>query len=109
MASSNSDSIIRATGNAWPWYASQLLVAWSGKEPDASSQLAAGLATASTYGEGRVISQVAYFTAILCNGLGRYQEALDAARRACEHDDLCVFGFALVELIEAATRCGSDR
>jgi DNA-binding CsgD family transcriptional regulator len=103
-----SDSIIKATGNARPWYASQLLVAWSGKEPDASDQLAAGLATASTYGEGRVISQAAYFTATLCNGLGRYQDALTAARRACDHDDLCVFGFALVELIEAASRSAAD-
>ena len=40
----------------------------------------------------------------MCNGLGRYKAALVAARRASEHDDLGLFGWALVELVEAAVR-----
>ena len=58
-------------------------------------------------GEGRAIGQAGYMSAILYNGLGRYDEALAGARDACEHDELGVRGFALVELIEAAARGGS--
>ena len=45
-------------------------------------------------------------TALLCNGLGRYDEALAAARGACEYEDLGFHGWCLLELIEAATRSG---
>jgi DNA-binding CsgD family transcriptional regulator len=48
-----------------------------------------------------------YVNAVLYNGLGRYDEALVGAQRACEHDDLGVRSFALVELIEAAARGAS--
>jgi DNA-binding CsgD family transcriptional regulator len=44
-------------------------------------------------------------TAVLYNGLARYPEALAGAQQACGHDDLGITGFALPELIEAATRC----
>ena len=40
------------------------------------------------------------------NGCGRYGEALDAAQRGCEQDDIGMFGWSLVELIEAGVRCG---
>ena len=60
-------------------------------------------------GEGRAIGQSGYMSAVLYNGLGRYDEALAGARTACEHDDLGVRGFALVELIEAAARAELHR
>ena len=41
---------------------------------------------------------------MLYNGLGRYEAALAAAQRACEHDELGLFGWALIELVEAAAR-----
>ena len=44
---------------------------------------------------------------MLDNGLGRYEAALTAAQRACEHDDLGLVGWALIELVEASAR--SDR
>jgi ATP/maltotriose-dependent transcriptional regulator MalT len=44
--------------------------------------------------------------ATLCNGLGRHDEAMAAAQRACEYDDLGLVGFALIELVEAAARAG---
>ena len=65
------------------------------------------VANATMRGEGRAIGQSGYMSAILYNGLGRYDEALAGARAACEHDDLGVRGFALVELIEAAARGAS--
>jgi DNA-binding CsgD family transcriptional regulator len=46
-------------------------------------------------------------SAVLYNGLGRYDESLVSARSACEHDEFGVRGFALVELIEAAVHAGA--
>ena len=43
---------------------------------------------------------------MLHNGLGDYHRAFAAAGRACEHDDLGLFGWALIELVEAAVRSG---
>jgi DNA-binding CsgD family transcriptional regulator len=45
-----------------------------------------------------------YATAVLYNGLGRYQDALAAAQRACTHEDLGFFGWSLIELVEAGAR-----
>ncbi len=44
--------------------------------------------------------------ALLHNGYGQYGKALAAARQACEHEDVMVYGSALVELIEAGVRDG---
>jgi ATP/maltotriose-dependent transcriptional regulator MalT len=44
--------------------------------------------------------------AVLYSGLGRYGEALAAAREAAEPDDLGLSGWALAELVEAAARAG---
>jgi DNA-binding CsgD family transcriptional regulator len=43
---------------------------------------------------------------LLHNGHGRYNEAFAAAREACEHEDVMYYGWAQVELIEAAVRSG---
>jgi DNA-binding CsgD family transcriptional regulator len=102
-----SDSIAAATGHAQLGYASVLLVAWRGDEAEALNHFAGALANARLRGEGRAIGQTAYMSAILYNGLGRYDEALAGARAACEHDELGVRGFALVELIEAAVHGAS--
>jgi DNA-binding CsgD family transcriptional regulator len=58
-------------------------------------------------GEGRAIGHAEHAAAVLYNGLGRYKDALTAAQRACEHEDLGVFGWALSELVEAGTRSGT--
>jgi DNA-binding CsgD family transcriptional regulator len=47
-----------------------------------------------------------YARAVLYNGVGHYEDALAAARRACDHDDLGLFGWSLTELVEAAARTG---
>ena len=53
------------------------------------------------HGAGRRSS---WATALLYNGHGRYAEALAAAQRGCEYDDVGPFAWALVELIEAGVR-----
>jgi DNA-binding CsgD family transcriptional regulator len=47
-----------------------------------------------------------WMTALMHNGHGRYGEALADARRACEHEDVIAYGWALVELIEAGVHNG---
>jgi DNA-binding NarL/FixJ family response regulator len=50
-----------------------------------------------------------YVRAVLYNGLGRYDDALSAARQATEDpEDLALFTSGLVELIEAAARSGKS-
>jgi hypothetical protein len=43
---------------------------------------------------------------VLHNGLGRSNSGFAAAQRACEHDDLGLFGWTLIELAEAGVRTG---
>ena len=57
-------------------------------------------------GEGRVVGLVGCMTAMLNNGLGHYEDALRAAKQACDHEDLGPYRMSLAELIEAGVRCG---
>jgi DNA-binding CsgD family transcriptional regulator len=50
---------------------------------------------------------VEWATALLYNGCGGYAEALAAARRGSEHDDVGLCAWSLVELIEASVRSGA--
>ena len=50
---------------------------------------------------------VHWSTAVLCNGLGRYDKALEAAQLGAAYPpDMHVSSWALSELVEAAARCG---
>jgi len=100
------DSISRATGSAPLWYTSLVLAAWRGEETRALELIQLGLDDATARGEGRAIALAHYVTAVLYDGLGRYDDALAAAQRACSYEDLGLFGWALVELVEAASRSG---
>jgi DNA-binding CsgD family transcriptional regulator len=42
--------------------------------------------------------------AVLYNGVGRYEHAVDAAQRACAQEDLALFDWARLELVEAGAR-----
>jgi DNA-binding CsgD family transcriptional regulator len=98
------DAITEATGNAPLGYTSLVLAAWRGREAEALELIEASREDAAGRGEGRAITLAEYATAVLYNGLGRYRESLAAAQRASEHDDLGLFGWALIELVEAAAR-----
>jgi RNA polymerase sigma factor (sigma-70 family) len=53
------------------------------------------------------LAVASWATALLCNGLGRYEDAFRAATDALEDpNDLWYSGWAMVELIEAASRTG---
>jgi DNA-binding CsgD family transcriptional regulator len=98
------DVITEATGNAPLMYSSLVLAAWRGQEALALELIEASREDAARRGEGRAIALAEYTTAVLYNGLGGYQAALAAAQRACEHDDLGLFAWSLMELVEAAAR-----
>lgn len=55
-------------------------------------------------GEGSAVAGMGWMTAMLHNGHGRYGEALEAAQKACEREEVVAFGRGLVELVEAGVR-----
>ncbi len=74
------------------------------KDGDSQPLMERWLPEAAIWGEGRAIFMAEYARAVLCNGLGRYGLALVAAQRASAHEDLGLHGWALSDLVEAATR-----
>jgi DNA-binding CsgD family transcriptional regulator len=49
-----------------------------------------------------------YARALVYNGAGRYNYALEAAQRSCDRHATRAYSFALVELVEAAARSGQS-
>ncbi|MES9538014.1 AAA family ATPase [Actinomadura sp. NPDC000600] len=96
-----SDAILKVTGHAHFGFASNLLMSWRGGV-EAPARFDAAVERTLAWGEGRAISGGHFGSALVYNALGRYQDALARAERACEHDDLGLTGFALMELVEAA-------
>lgn len=101
-------AISGATGQAPPQCASMLLAAWRGEEASALKLIESAVEDATARGEGRVVGLASYATALLYNGLGRYEAALVAAQRSCEYEDLGLFGWSLIELVEAGARSGAS-
>ncbi|HET6951792.1 MAG TPA: AAA family ATPase [Acidimicrobiales bacterium] len=101
------DAIAAATGNAPLRYPALMLAAWRGEEVRALDLIEAGVQDATERGEGRALGLAGYATAVLYNGLGRYEAALAGAQRACEYEDLGIFAWSLAELVEAGARSGA--
>jgi DNA-binding CsgD family transcriptional regulator len=101
------DAITTVTGMAPLKFASLMLAAWRGDEADGLKLIEAGRTEATARGEGMGLGVVEWATALLYNARGRYAEALAAAQRGCEHDDVGLFAWSLVELIEAGVRSGA--
>jgi DNA-binding CsgD family transcriptional regulator/tetratricopeptide (TPR) repeat protein len=98
------DAITQATGLPPLKYGALMLVAARGDQAHALFDDARrnGLER----GEGSGLGLLLWLTALRHNGHGRYGEALTDARQACEHEDVMAYGWALVELIEAAVHAG---
>jgi DNA-binding CsgD family transcriptional regulator len=58
--------------------------------------------------EGSVTTHFDHGRALVHNAAGRYGSALEAAQRSCDRHPLKASPWALVELVEAAARCGED-
>lgn len=101
------DAVCDATGIQISPYGAMLLAAYQGREFAAESLVRRTIDTATAAGEGLGVQHARWVKAVLCNGLGRYEAALAAARQASEDaPDLFVAHWALVEVVEAGVRSG---
>jgi DNA-binding CsgD family transcriptional regulator len=106
-ATAEAEAITEATGIRIAPYGAMLLAALRGREADGSELLEPAINDAAAVGQGFGVQWGEFVTAILCNGLGRYEQALAAARRASDDTpQLFISSWALAELIEAASRSG---
>jgi DNA-binding CsgD family transcriptional regulator len=95
-------AITQATGIPPLNYSRLLLGAWRGDQAGMNAIADKVVPGARARGEGYTLGVWAWMRALMHNGRGRYGEALDAATEACEHEDVIAYGWALVELVEAA-------
>ena len=103
------DAVTGTTGIRIAPYGGMLLAAYRGRDDEASALLKSALNASAASGEGLGVQYARWATAILANGLGRYEEALAAARQASDDTpELFVSHWALAELVEAAIRTGND-
>src|SRR4029077_10435042 len=100
------DSIAVATDYAQVRYHSLSLPAWRGIPGDALGLWEAAATAGTARGEGRLLGAVANMTAVLYNGLARYDEAVAAARHGSEYEDLGFHRWSLLGLNEAAVHTG---
>ena len=83
------------------------LAAFRGRDVEVAELDEAVTHDAAARGHGMWMALVNWATAVLCNGLGRYDKALEAAQLAAAYPpDMHVSSWALSELVEAAARCG---
>jgi DNA-binding CsgD family transcriptional regulator len=102
-------AVARATGNPVGPYGPLLLAAWEGREAEATQLIAAATTEMMARGEGQWLTTAAWATAVLYNGLGRYDRALAAAELGSEYPhELGLATWSMVELIEAAVRTGAS-
>ena len=105
------EAVTEATGNPLPPYGALLLAAWQGHETEAAELFEAATAEAVRRGEGFGLTVAGCARAVLYNSLGRYEDALAAAREASEQPPTMgvePWG-VLAETIEAAVRSGAGR
>jgi DNA-binding CsgD family transcriptional regulator len=100
-----SDAVCEAIGTPMPPFTTLLLACLRGRQAEAVPLIDAAIKAAEAGGQDFVLVVARWVAAVLYNGLGRYDEARQAARQAAEDP----FGFhvslwALPELIEAAAR-----
>jgi ATP/maltotriose-dependent transcriptional regulator MalT len=99
------DAVREATGTRVGPYGALVLAALRGHESDASELIQATIEDATRGGQGTAVQYAHWATAVIMNGLGRYEEASRAAIQASDDTpELFVSMWSLSELVEAATR-----
>jgi DNA-binding CsgD family transcriptional regulator len=101
------NAVTEATESREVRYAPVALAAFRGYEPHASRMIDSSTRDFLARGEGMGLTLAQWASAMLHNGLGRYEEAFAAAEEAAE--DRCELWFStwtMVEMIEAASRTG---
>ncbi|MEU0096853.1 AAA family ATPase [Kribbella sp. NPDC006257] len=101
--------IAAATGKPQVGFGILLLESFRGNETSATELIDATTQAATEREQGRMVAFAQYARSVLCNGLGRYDAARDAALRVFEQD---VIGYGVLvagELAEAASRTGDTK
>jgi DNA-binding NarL/FixJ family response regulator len=99
------DTITVATGLRITNYGALAVAAWQGREADTKKLMQASVSDAKARGEGIGLTVAGWVSAVLYNGLGRFQAARDAAARASDDPpEPGAVHWAAVELVEAAVR-----
>jgi DNA-binding CsgD family transcriptional regulator len=102
------ESVTEATGSNIAPFSPLVLAAWRGRETEAARLVEAGLNEAERHGQAAWRTTAQWATAVLNNSLGRYEQALAAAEQASQDSRVIPpANWAVVELIEAATRSGA--
>jgi DNA-binding CsgD family transcriptional regulator len=101
-------AVREAIGSDFAPYGALTLAALSGREGLVGDMIVADMSEAVRRGDGIWVNVSQWASAVLCNGLGRYEQALAAARQICDHlpQEFGFFAWSHVELIEAAVRSG---
>jgi DNA-binding CsgD family transcriptional regulator len=100
-------AVARACGTRNVRYGALALAAYRGREADASRVIDEATEDFRAAGEGMGLTAVDWATAVLNNGLARYEAALAAAERASEDpNEVRWSAWAHCELVEAASRTG---
>ena len=101
-------AVIEATGSQLNLRSPIALAIWCGEEAEASALIRASREEVVRRGEGIWLASVDWGSAVLYNGLGRYDDALAAAERAAQDPKgLGTPMWVLVDLVEAAVRTGN--
>ncbi|MEU9317270.1 AAA family ATPase [Streptomyces sp. NPDC048295] len=96
-----------AVGHGFTPFGAMTLAAWQGRADEALPLIKEGVENAVRGGEGIGVAIARRAEAVLLNGLGRFEEAFDAARSASTHPhDLVAANAGLIELVEAGARSG---
>jgi len=109
------DAVTAATGIRIASYGRMLLAAYQGREAEASALLTTTIENATARGEGVGVQFARWTTAVLFNGLGRYEDARVAAQQASDAAPELFIShwaleshWALAELVEACVRSGNS-
>jgi DNA-binding CsgD family transcriptional regulator len=99
-------ALTEAAGTPRAAHNEMTLLAFRGREAEARAVIESVRTEASALGQGVAVQVGRWVSAVLCNGLGRYNEAVAAAQDASNDglDLVAVSAWATVELLEAATR-----
>jgi DNA-binding CsgD family transcriptional regulator len=103
----DADAVCVATGSRLTAYPALMLAAARGNEAAAVPLIEAAIEQAEAGGLGGAATWARWVAAILYNGLGRYADALAAARQAVDPGQVHTSMWVLPDMIEAAVRTGN--
>jgi DNA-binding CsgD family transcriptional regulator len=103
------EAVATVTGMPIAPHTKLLLTAMRGREAEATALIAATVEWAGADGQLMGVTCAHWAAALLNNGLGQFEEAIQSARASTRISELFVSVWVLPELVEAAVRVGDDQ